>query len=157
MTAQFKATSTHPLAKAIGSEIGIVINLGDKEVNVQFPIYGAEFSLGIENFDIKEGDIPLDVRPIVDPTPTELTQEDLKRIGEPYLGVQIPFDGDAQSAVVAITTQILADSIMGMNTFEGTTIHFANGSKLRVATKEEFLAFASWFSPKRQAFYQDKV
>ena len=157
MTAQFKTTSTHPLAKAIGDEIGTVISLGDKEVNVQFPIYGAEFSLGIENFDIKEGDAPLDIRPRVEPTPAELTQSDLKRIGEPYLGVQIPFDGEAQSAVVAITTQILADAVMGTTTFEGTTLVFSNGSKLRVDTKEELLTFATWFSPKRQAFYQEVV
>ena len=157
MTAQFKTTSTHPLAKAIGSEIGTVISLGDKEVNVEFPIYGAGFSLGIENFDIEEGDLPLDIRPKVDPTPYELTQSDLKRIGAPYLGVQIPFDGEAQSAVVAITTQILADAVMGTTTFEGTTILFTNESKLRVNTKEEFLAFATWFSTKRQAFYQEEV
>ena len=157
MTAQFKTTSTHPLAKAIGDEIGTVISLGDKEINVQFPIYGAEFSLGIENFDIKEGDAPLDIRPRVEPTPAELTQSDLKRIGAPYLGVQVPFDGEAQSAVVAITTQILADIVIGTTTFEGTTILFTNDSKLRVVTMEEFLSFATWFSSKRQAFYQEVV
>ena len=157
MTAKFKVTSTHPLALAIGDEVGSVLNLGDKEISVMFPIYGAQFNLGIEYFDIKEGDTPINVKPKTEPTAAELSQSDLKRIGALYLGVQVPFDGEAQQAIVAVTTQIIADIVMGTVTFHGTTFTFTNGSKLRVNTQAEFIAFATWFSPRRQAFYQEVV
>jgi hypothetical protein len=147
MTAQFKTTSTHPLSKAIGSEIGTVINLGDKEVNVQFPIYGAEFSLGIENFDIKEGDAPINVRPISEPTPAELTQSDLKRIGKLYNGFQVPLDEEAQIAVTSIAVMHLA------GLFKSTVISFSNGVKMPISAAE-FMDFAKWFGDERGAFFQ---
>jgi hypothetical protein len=147
MTAQFKTTSTHPLAKAIGGEIGTVISLGDKEVNAQFPIYGAEFSLGIENFDIKEGDMPLDVRPISEPTPAELTQSDLKRIGKLYNGFQVPLDEEAQIAVTSIAVMNLAEL------FKFTVISFSNGVKMPISAAE-FMDFAKWFGAERGAFFQ---
>jgi hypothetical protein len=147
MTAQFKKTSTHLLAKAIGSEIGTVISLGDKEVDVQFPIYGAEFSLGIENFDIKEGDIPIDVSPRVEPTPAELTQSDLKRIGKLYNGFQVPLDEEAQIAVTSIGVMHLA------GLFKYTIISFSNGVKMPISAAE-FMDFAKWFGAERGAFFQ---
>ena len=160
MTAKFKVASTHPLALAIGDEVGTVLNLGDKEISVMFPVYGAQFNLGIEYFDIKEGDAPISVKPKTEPTPAELSQSDLKRIGALYLGVQVPFDSEAQQAIVAVTTQILVDTVMttlATPTFKGTTFIFSNGSRLRVNTQAEFIAFATWFSPRRQAFYQEVV
>jgi hypothetical protein len=147
MTAQFKKTSTHPLAKAIGDEIGTVISLGDKEVNIQFPIYGAEFSLGIENFDIKEGDAPLDIRPRVEPTPAELTQNDLKHIGKLYNGFQVPLDEEAQIAVTSIAVMYLT------GLFVSTVISFSNGVKMPISASE-FMDFAKWFGTERGAFFQ---
>lgn len=148
MTAQFKATSTHPLAKAIGDEIGIVISLGDKDVTVQFPVYGSEFSLGIENFDIKDDDAPLNIIPRLDPTPYELTQNDLKRIGKQYNGYQVPLDEEAQIAVTSVAAQYLA------GLFTGTVFHFSNGVKMPISA-DEFIDFAKWFGAERGKFFNE--
>jgi hypothetical protein len=159
MTAQFKESCKLPIASAIGAEIGTVVSMNDTQCEVSFPIYGASFSLGLENFTIKQGDAPIDIRPAnpndgstwdgskwVAPTPLQLTVEQQKKLGKDYNGFMVPLTKDTQDTIVAVAVAFQ----MGAITY--TVMQFENGVSMPIAVTE-FTSFAVWFTTERNKFF----
>lgn len=160
MTAKFKALNTSLIAKAIGSEVGNITAMTDTMCTVEFLVYGASFSLGIENFDIIDGESVIDIRPTkpadgftwngskwVEPTAVALSISQQKALGKLYKGVQVPLDSECQHAVVAIGLQVV------MGAFVRTVLGFSNGSSLALETKADAMEFIAWFSIERGKFF----
>lgn len=159
MTAQFKSTCVLPIALAVGNEVGNIISMSDTVCEVTFPIYGANFSLGISNFVITNGEAPLDIRPLkptpdstwdgskwVAPTALQLTASQQKKLGLPFNGFIIPLTRDSQDIIVALT---LAFQLGAITT---TKIEFENGVIMPVGASD-FMTFARWFVAERSKFF----
>lgn len=56
MQVKFAPECTLPIAAAVGDEIGNVVGGNDDSYEVEFPIYGAGFSLPAECFTVVDDD-----------------------------------------------------------------------------------------------------
>ncbi len=157
MKVKFKDTSTLLIAKALGSEAGIVTSMTDDDYDVQFPIYGVSFRMGKGEFVVEDptpiNDIPIavDIPVVTQEVHVNITMDDRKKYGKEYVlnGVayQVPLDRDAQNIITTLAVQ----NIVGL--FESTKITFSNGVAMPIA-KLEFMPFATWFSTERGSFFK---
>ena len=51
---KFKTTCKEPIAKAVGDEVGNLIGGNEDSYCVEFPVYGASFSMSADCFDVIE-------------------------------------------------------------------------------------------------------